>query len=56
MSKIEKEISELNKSCREKHLLKFGDVVDLDYIKCLAPSSQYLELDKKMAKESALIS
>lgn len=55
VNNIEKVIAEKKKEEREKKLLKFGDEVDLEYIKCLKPSDQLLELERQFKKEEAQI-
>lgn len=44
-------IKELNAKHNEKHLLKFGEVIDLKQIDALEPTKQVLEMREKFKAE-----
>lgn len=50
MEKTEK-YDELNKKYQEKHVLKFGDVIDLKVLDALQPTKQVLEMREKFKQE-----
>jgi hypothetical protein len=37
-------ISDLNKKYEEKHMLKFGDIIDLKVLDALEPTKQVIEM------------
>jgi hypothetical protein len=55
LEKINKEKTEklfdLNKKYEEKHMLKFGDIIDLKILDALEPTKELLEMRDKFKKE-----
>jgi len=51
IDKLNKDKTEKNKAYEEKHMLKFGDVIDLSILDALVPTKQVLELRDTHKKE-----
>jgi len=51
IEKLSKDKAEKNKAYEEKHMLKFGDVIDLSILDALVPTKQVLELRESHKKE-----
>lgn len=47
----EQKFTELNKKYEEKHILKFGDIIDLKVLDALQPTKQVLEMREKFKLE-----
>lgn len=47
-------IDELSKKYNEKHMLKFGDIIDLKILDALEPTKQVLDMREKFKDEEKL--
>jgi len=51
IDKLNKDKTEKDKAYEEKHMLKFGDVIDLSILDSLVPTKQVLELREKFKQQ-----